>query len=98
MTPHDASAPIVLAGTWLYDGTVRLGVRITATAVRFGTGDGEDPPEIRDDIPVHGFGIAWEQVRGGWTGGGSTAFESLAEAKNHVAKLTHDTVRWEPEG
>jgi hypothetical protein len=49
----------VLEGTWLYDGRVLTGVRIVSCPVRYGTGDVEDPTEMRDDHPVPGFDVQW---------------------------------------
>lgn len=41
----------VKRGTFLYDGTVTCDVRIVRTEMRYGSGDHDDPPEIRDDQP-----------------------------------------------
>jgi hypothetical protein len=46
-----SSADVVeMEGTFLYDGTVVCDLRIVRRPVRFGSGDYEDPPEIRDDL------------------------------------------------
>ena len=50
---------IVKEGTWLYDGQIPTGVRIVACSMRWGSGDWEDPPEIRDDLKIDGFGVQW---------------------------------------
>jgi hypothetical protein len=87
--------PIVREGTWLYGETTPVGVRIRATTVRYGTGDYEDPPDVRDDAPSAGFSVEWERAGdGGWDGGVSTAYETLDEALSAVAAATKGTVQW----
>ena len=40
---------VVRRGTFLYAGEVVCHVRIVRSSTRFGSGDYEDPPEVRDD-------------------------------------------------
>lgn len=87
--------PIAREGTWLYGETVRIGVRIRATTMRYGSGDYEDPPDVRDDRPSPGFSIEWQRAGGGgWDGGFSTAYDTLDEALSAVAAATNGTVQW----
>jgi hypothetical protein len=87
--------PIVREGTWLYDETTPSGVRIRATTIRYGTGEHEDPPDVRDDKPSAGFSIEWQRAGGGgWDGGFSTQYETIEEALSAVAAASKGTVRW----
>ena len=47
-----AAGRIICEGTWLYAGSTPAGVRIRVTSIRYGTGDYEDPPDLRDDAPL----------------------------------------------
>lgn len=88
---------IVREGIWLYGGTTRVGVRIRATSIRYGSGDHDDPPEIRDDVPVSGFSVEWERAGGGgWDGGISTQFYTIELAMAAMADATGGTVEWLP--
>src|SRR5947207_397479 len=40
---------VVMEGTFLYDDMVECDLQIVFSPTRFGSGDYEDPPEIRDD-------------------------------------------------
>jgi hypothetical protein len=52
----------VKQGTFLYDGTVSCDVRIVRTDVRYGSGDHEDPPEVREDQPGPCFYVEWSST------------------------------------
>ena len=87
--------PIVREGTWLYGESTAVGVRIRVSTIRYGTGDDEDPPDVRDDKPIAGFSIEWQRAGGGgWNGGFSTEYETLESALGAVATATKGTVQW----
>ncbi len=54
ITPNEI---VVMEGTFLYDGKVECDLRIVRSAVRYGSGDYEDPPEIADDTEKTTFYI-----------------------------------------
>ncbi len=74
-------------GTFLYDGTVLCDVCITYSDVRFGSGDEEDAPDLRDDMKVATyyvfFGSTTERGRYNAAGGG---YSSLEEAIANVER------------
>ena len=75
----------VKQGSYLYDGTVTCDVRIVRTKMRYGSGDHEDPPEIRDDQPGPCFYIEWGSTttRGDYQSGGG-GYATLADAVRAV--------------
>lgn len=90
-----ALGSIVREGSWLYAGCTPTGVRIRATVARYGTGDYQDPPGVREDAEAPGFAIEWERAGGGgWDGGSSTQYASIEDALVPVAEATSGTVVW----
>ena len=84
---------LVRCGTFLYDGSVRCVVEIWQTDFRPGSGDHEDPDDIRED--AHG---TFFEIRYRWPGERSQAgggyCDSLAEATAAV-EATVEQVTWE---
>jgi len=50
---------IAANGTWLYAGMVPTHVQIVQREIAYGSGDYEDPPEIREDQQGPCFVILW---------------------------------------
>jgi hypothetical protein len=90
------NSKVVQEGTALYDNAVQYGVRITKSSIWYGSGDYEDPPEIRQDREVECYYVWFESLteRGRFNAGGGACL-TLAEAKSQVEKLTYGTVRWQ---
>ncbi len=87
------SGEIVKQGFWLYAGTVPRKMRITRESMWPGTGDAEDPPEIRDDRYMECFAIWYETDNDKFNvGGGYCA--TLQEAISAVERRVGSTVRW----
>ncbi len=89
----------VKRGIALYDGTVPYNVKIVKSSVLYGTGDYEDPEEIREDREVECYYIWYESPgpptrtgRPNTSGGGASL--TLAEAMRRVEKATYGTARW----
>jgi hypothetical protein len=77
---------VVKEGTFLYDDTVVCDLRIVHSLVRFGTGDYEDPPEIRDDAEHDTFYVEYGSTteRGVFNAGGGghpTLFAAVGHAE-----------------
>ena len=51
---------IVREGRWLYAGSVEVAVRVRESETRFGSGDHEDEPEVRDDRRERCYYIDWD--------------------------------------
>jgi hypothetical protein len=51
---------VVREGRWLCAGVIAVTVRIRESDTRFGSGDREDPPEIRDDRTQRCYYVDWE--------------------------------------
>ena len=49
MTNPDTDEELVAVGRWLYDGTAESVVHIVKRNWAFGSGDYEDPPDVRED-------------------------------------------------
>jgi hypothetical protein len=87
---------IIKRGMWLYDGSVPVAVVIARGDVFVGSGDHEDPPDVRDDRHVETFRVWFEVPPGSGefpSGGGQ--FLSLREAVEAAEGLVPSDVRWE---
>jgi hypothetical protein len=75
------SPTVVKRGTFLYAGSVECDLRIVHSPVRFGTGDYEDPSDVRDDVQVDTFYVEYGSTthRGAFNAGGG-GYPSIAEA------------------
>lgn len=86
---------ILATATWLYDGRIPLGVRISYQSVRHGSGDWADDPEVRDDIEVPTYVLEYETAGSNgelWNGGGQ--FPSLIQAQNHASAVAGQPLSW----
>ncbi len=97
MARMSANAMPVKLGTWLYGDMVLTGVRIVESPIAFGTGDAEDPPEVRDDKPMRCFYVEWAVAGtgGDWRSAGHGPFYSLDDAESYVAAESNGTVKWQ---
>lgn len=80
--------------TWIYAGEVTCDVRIVYSAVRYGSGDEDDPPELVYDVERDTFYVEYGSTveRGVFnTGGGG--FGSVDAAMRH-AETTLQSVKW----
>lgn len=94
ITPNET---VVMEGTFLYDGKVECDIRIVRSAVRFGSGDYEDPPEIASDNEKTTFYIQFGSTtqRDIFNAGGKacdTLEEAMSDAKN--APGIGSSIRW----
>jgi len=91
----DDNSQVVKEGVAVYDGTVQYGIKIVLSSVWPGSGDYEDPPDIRDDREVECY-YAWHESpaepRRFSSGAGPSA--TLLEAIEMVERATNGTVRW----
>lgn len=88
---------VVKEGTYLYDGCVECDIRIVHSPIRYGTGDDEDPPEIREDVDIDTYYVWYgSTTERGRFHAGSRGFPSVAEAMAGVksAPGIGRTVRW----
>ena len=92
MNPHEN---IIMRGTWLYAASVPIEIRITRSEMFYGTGDYEDPAEIRDDQAAETFSIWFESpAQPGTFNAGGGQCSSLADAVAATEKLLGTEVRW----
>lgn len=89
---------VVKEGTWLYESTVPAGVRIVSCSIRYGSGDWEDPPDIREDLAAPGFDVQWASATTPRDYGefASAVFSSLQDAVAYVelAPWAASTLKW----
>jgi hypothetical protein len=87
---------LVQEGTALYAGEVPYRVAIYRSPVRYGSGDYEDPPELRDDIKGEWYYISYAPpVEPQRFSAGGGCFGTPQEAKAHVERMTNGTVEWD---
>lgn len=85
----------VRSGTWLYDGSVVGRLRLVRRSVAYGTGDHEDPPEVRDDRAGTFYLIVFDSLaHPGTFGTEDGPFDTEADAIASAARLTNGTARW----
>jgi hypothetical protein len=85
---------VVEQGTYLYGGTLRCAVEIVQTGFRLGTGDYEDPEEIREDAHGVFFDIRYASAGPRSFSSGTIGFKSLEAAVSHVESSVAG-IRWE---
>ena len=80
-------AEVVRQGIFLYDGAVACDVRIVKHNRRYGSGEHEDPPEVRGDVEGEVFYVQFGSTseRGKYVAG-SGAFSSVEEAVGHAER------------
>ena len=87
---------IIKEGTWLYDNEVPSKIAIENRDLAYGSGDHEDPEEIREDKPGDFFYIIYfspteENCILSETG----PFNSVVEAESHCNESTNRTISWQ---
>lgn len=93
MIPGDQ---IIKRGSWLYDGAIPSAIVITRGNVFLGSGDHEDPPEVRDDREAETFRLWFESPPGsGEYPACGGQFLSVEDAVEHASKLLASPPRWE---
>jgi hypothetical protein len=85
----------IKSGTWLFGGTVPVGVRIVKRDTFHGSGDEEDSPEVREDQKVTTFAVWFESTtQPGTFNAGGGQYRSLAEAVAATEHLVGATLTW----
>jgi hypothetical protein len=79
------NSKVVMKGSWTYGGTVKY-LQLIKSDVLYGSGDYEDPPEIRNDKEIECYYIEFLSTSGG--------FLILAEAIIEAEELTNQKVSW----
>ncbi len=87
---------IVKRGSWLYDGLVRSAIAITRGDVFRGSGDHEDPPEVRDDREVETYSLWFESPPGsGKFPACGGQFLTVVDAMAYASKLLAWPPQWQ---
>ena len=86
---------IVLIGKWLYDNAIECDVAIQKRSVICGSGDYEDPPEVRDDRTQENYYIwfASPNEPGTFRAGGGYGL-TIEEAKSIAENLVNQKIQW----
>ncbi|HZN69580.1 MAG TPA: hypothetical protein VFB66_30170 [Tepidisphaeraceae bacterium] len=88
--------PTVRAGTWRYDGTVPCRVRVIKCTYFLGSGDVEDPPEVRDDRDAECYYVRYSPPIGPFRDTTAGPYFSLDEALRDAERVLGDAVQWDP--
>ena len=87
---------IVKQGTWLYAGEVVCDLRVVKSAYRYGSGDYEDEPAVREDEPGEFYYVQYgSTARRGSYPAASRCCASIEEALDEARTATHGTVVWD---
>ena len=92
---NQATANIVLRGTWLYDALVPCEILIECRNIAYGTDDYEDDPDIAEDKKGTFYYILYQSA--GKPGDFSSEvgpFDTIEEAKVHCTQATHGSIIW----
>lgn len=90
-----AAGEVVLVGTWRYDGAVPSRVIVRASDVAFGSGDHEDPDDLREDRTTSCFYVGWyHPTDPNRVVSESGPFTTLREAILSVAAASHGSIEW----
>ena len=88
-------AVVIRHGTWLYDGSVASSVHVEHRSLAAGSGDHEDPPEVRENREGIFFYVCYHSpLEPQRVLSEVGPFNSLAEAVMRVAESTHGMIRW----
>jgi len=88
---------VVMKGTFLYDGTVECDIRIVFSPICYGSGDYEDPEELREDQQVDNYYIQYGSTTNRDTFGGRVGcYPSLEEATAEAVEgsAIGPTIKW----
>ena len=89
------SKTIIKEGTWLYDNEVPSKLAIENRDIAYGSGDYEDPEEIRNDMLGNFFYIIYfSSIEKNRIVSEVGPFSSLSEAEIHCSKSTNGTINW----
>ena len=87
------NAPIAKKGICLYDNKIEYEVRIIKWHTRYGTGDYEDPVEIREDQLMECYYVWFEDlINKGIFNAGGGCYLTLDEGISSVESMAN--VRW----
>lgn len=97
MNELDPGDTVVMAGSFLYDGSVECDLRIVRSPVCYGSGDYDDPTETRDDQKRETFYVHYGSTteRGTFTSrshGFRTLEEAIANVEEHHG--FGKTIKW----
>jgi hypothetical protein len=90
----DTFGKIVREGHWRYAGSVEVAVRVRESEVRYGSGDHDDPPEVREDVPVRCFYVDWDGAGTGRSSSVTGPFDTQLEAEEFAVQQAGGTIRW----
>jgi len=92
-----AGETIAKTGCFTYAGKITCDLRIIRSAIRYGSGDHDDPPELADDQAVETFYVEYgSTTERGTFNARSSPHDSLDEAIDaaEAAPGIGDSVRW----
>jgi hypothetical protein len=90
----DRYGRVVREGRWKYDETVDVAVRIRESDTRFGSGDHEDPPEVREDRSERCYYVAWDGAGTDRSSSVTGPFDTIDEAAAFAAQQCAGTLTW----
>lgn len=89
------NSKVVMKGSWIYGGSAICYLQIVESDVLYGSGEYEDPPEIRDDKEICCYYIEFlSSTQKDKVDSTSDGFLTLAEAINGAEELTNQNVKW----
>jgi hypothetical protein len=80
-------------GQWLYDGRISLAVRLFESDILYGSGDEEDPPELREDQFLKCYYLDL-QVGGEGRWGSRHVFQTLNDVERFGRNELGDSLEW----
>lgn len=95
---NDRTEELIAVGKWLYDNSVECAVHIVQRDIGYGTGDYQDPIEVREDQEGTFYYLKFSNpANPAEFSGGSGYFHSIEAAKKAAEEMCSSLV-WEPNG
>jgi hypothetical protein len=85
---------VVREGRWRYAETVEVPVRIRESDTRYGSGDHDDPPEVREDRGERCYYVDWDAAGTNRSSSITGPFETVDEAAAFAAQQSRGTLTW----
>jgi len=90
----DRLGKVVREGRWIYADAIEVAVRVHESGVRHGSGDDDDPPDIREDSVVRCFYVAWDAAGTSRSSSVIGPFNTQAAAEAFAVQQSGASLRW----
>lgn len=91
---EESEEKLVTVGRWLYDNCIECEVHLVERSISYGSGDVDDPPEIREDRMGKFYYLKFlEPLEQNTFNSESGSFETIADAKEYARGICRN-LKW----